>query len=117
MFVLLIGTRRQALSAMAREHISPVMLLAAYAGTYLMATAFYQPISGTGTGRFLLAHALPLFFILSRIIGSARLRATVWEVAGLRVDAMRFHQLVSAVILFNVAVRVWPRLMQTYGGF
>ena len=117
MFVLLIGTRRQALSAMARDHIWPVTLLAAYAGTYLMATAFYQPTSGTGTGRFLLAHALPLFFILSRIIGSARLRATVWEVAGLRVDAMRFHQLVSAVILFNVAVRVWPRLMQTYGGF
>jgi len=117
MFVLLIVTRRQALSAMVREHIWPVTLLAAYAGTYLMATAFYQPISGTGTGRFLLAHALPLFFILSRIIGSARVASTGWEVASARVDVTRFHQLVSAVILLNVAVRVWPRLMQTYGGF
>lgn len=117
MFVLLIGTRRQVLAAMARAHLWPVTLLALYAVTYLMATAFYHPISGTGTGRFLLAHALPLFFILSRIIGSARLAGTGWQIAGVRLDASRFQQLVSAVILFNVAVRVWPRLMQTYGGF
>lgn len=117
MLAVLLATRRRALAAMARDHRWTVLFLALYGVTYLLATAFYHPISGTGTGRFLLAHALPLFFILSRTLDSARFTSTRWQVAGFRPGVEGFHWLVSAVLLFNVGVRVWPRLMQTYGGF
>ncbi len=117
LFVLLLVTRTGALYAMAREHLWTVLFLACYALIYLLATAFYHPISGTGTGRFLLAHALPLFFVLSRIVTSRRLAAVWWSTAGRRLDVTAFQWLVSATLLLNVALRVWPRLMQTYGGF
>jgi hypothetical protein len=117
MFGWLCITRRRSIRDIIREHPWSVLFVPLYGATYLLATAFYYPISGTGTGRFLLAHALPLFFVLSRIFASRRLSDTRWRAGSVAFGLGDFNQLVSAVILFNVAFRVWPRLMTTYGGF
>ena len=55
-------TRRRAVVGLVQRHIALGAFLIAYAGLYLPAVAFYEPISGTGTARFLLAHLAPLLF-------------------------------------------------------
>jgi hypothetical protein len=114
---VLLATRRTEMAAMARSHIWELLFFALYAIVYLIAIAFYHTISGTGTGRFLLAHALPFFFVLARVAASERFARSEWRLGSLRLGVRHFDGLVTAVILFNVAVRVWPRLMSTYGGF
>jgi hypothetical protein len=93
------------------------VFLVLYALVYLFGIAFYAPVSGTGTTRFLIAHLTPLFFILSLFMTRNRFRDTEWRIAGARVGVAQFHLMVSAMLAFDIAFLIWPRLMTTYGGF
>jgi hypothetical protein len=88
-----------------------------YGAVYLLAVAFYEPISGTGTARFFLAHMLPLFYAATRIVTAPPLRDTRWTLAGTPVTLAHFQWLVTTTIALDVMFGVWPRLMTTYGGF
>ena len=48
-----------------REHASMAGFMALYAVVYLLAAAFYNPISATGTTRYLICHLTPLFFVIA----------------------------------------------------
>ena len=113
----MILTRRPILWRMARDHVWLAAFLAVYGVVYLLAVAFYEPISGTGTARFLLAHLLPLFYTANRIAGAPALRESRWTLAGTPVTLAHFQWLVTATIALDVMFGVWPRLMTTYGGF
>ena len=117
MFGVLLATHRTVLRQMARAHQRLVFFLALYGTVYLFAIAFYAPSSGTGTGRFFLAHVLPLLFVLSRVFTSARLRHAHWNLAGAEARLAHFHLIVAVTLGLDVAFGVWPRLMTTYGGF
>ncbi|MGC4084540.1 MAG: hypothetical protein QM736_21100 [Vicinamibacterales bacterium] len=86
-----------------RRHWALVVFLALYAVAFLLSTAFFSTISGTGTTRFLLAHVTPLFFALSVFLARDRFRY--------------FHVFVSLLLTFDLVFTIWPRLMTTYGGF
>jgi hypothetical protein len=98
-----------------RGAVATFLLL--YALVYVAAIAFYSPISGTGTTRFLLAHVAPFLFVLSCFFTRPPFQATQWSVAGARVTPAHFHVLVSAMIATDLIFILWPRLMSTYGGF
>lgn len=88
-----------------------------YLLTYLVATAFYHPISGTGTGRFLLAHVLPTLFVVNLLLSDQRLQGAAWKTGSFDLRLTHVDWLITGLLVFNVVVRVWPRLMTTYGGF
>jgi hypothetical protein len=114
---VLAGVERRRMGAMLRDHAWLSLFLVAYAALYLFATAFYYPISGTGTARFLMAHLLPLFFVLSRVLSSERFSACVWTPFGLTVTPARVQAGIMVMLAIDVCTHVWPRLMSTYGGF
>jgi hypothetical protein len=108
-FALVVGwERRTQVANVFRRFPSAGFFLVAYALVYLMGTAFYEPVSGTGTTRFLLAHVLPLMFVLSVILTRQGFVTPLTR---------RFHLLVSALLAFDLLFVIWPRLMTTYGGF
>jgi hypothetical protein len=88
-----------------------------YATVYLFGIAFYAPVSGTGTTRFLIAHLLPLLFVLSLLFTREPFRSTEWQLGRLRLQTRHFHLVVSAMLAFDLLFVIWPRLMTTYGGF
>jgi len=93
------------------------VFLLAYAVTYLLGIAFYAPVSGTGTTRFLIAHLLPLLFVVSLLLVREPFCSAEWRLAGLRLQTQHFHLLISAMLAFDLLFIIWPRLMTTYGGF
>jgi hypothetical protein len=100
-----------------RAKPAATVFLLLYATVYLFGTAFYAPVSGTGTTRFLIAHLTPLFFVLSLLLASDWLSRAEWRVAGTRMTLQHFHMLVFISLIFDIAFVIWPRLMTTYGGF
>jgi hypothetical protein len=108
---------RRELTAVIRRHVAAALFLLLYAAVYLLGIAFYAPVSGTGTTRFLIGHLTPLFFVLSLLLAESALRTTEWRVAGARVTLQHFHLLVFVSLAFDIAFVIWPRLMNTYGGF
>ena len=74
-------------------------------------------VAAWGAAGFLLAHALPFFFVASRLIWRSRLSAEQWRLGAVVLTTAHAQWLVTATILFNAAFRVWPRLLTTYGGF
>jgi hypothetical protein len=117
MLAMLILTRWALFARMVRDHVWLSFFLAAYGLLYLFATAFYFPISGTGTARFFLMHLLPYFFVLSHVFSRSRMSTTVWSAGSLTFTLSSFQRLVSVWLLLDIAFRTWPRLMSTYGGF
>ncbi len=116
--VLALAVRaRKELTAVIRRHVAAALFLLLYGAVYLLGIAFYAPVSGTGTTRFLIAHLTPLFFVLSSLLAASALRTTEWFVAGTRVTLQHFHLLVFVSLAFDIAFVIWPRLMNTYGGF
>ena len=83
----------------------------------MLLIAFYFPISGTGTARFLIAHLLPFFFVVSHLLTRSRLRTLEWSAGSLRLTTGHFQLVVLVILAADVAFRTWPRLMTTYGGF
>jgi len=103
--------------SMLRRHWRLVLFLLLYGGVYAAATAFYEPISGTGTTRFLLAHVAPLLFALTMVFESPRWNARQWKVGGTVLAMSHVYVLAIATMLLDVMFTLWHRLMTTYGGF
>jgi hypothetical protein len=105
--------RRDAFAALLRDHLPLAVFLLCYAGLYLLAVAFYKPISGT-TGRMILAHVAPLVFALSWFLTRPVFAAA--SLAGpLRVAHLQ--PVVLALMLLDVAFRIWPQLFATFTGY
>jgi hypothetical protein len=113
----LVLKQRGAFSALIRAFPAVTAFLGMYAVVYLLAIAFYAPTSGTGTARFLIAHLLPLLFVLSLLFAREPFRSAEWRLGRLRLRTQHFHMLVSAMLAFDLLFVIWPRLMNTYGGF
>jgi hypothetical protein len=103
---------RQAVMRLVRRHLALLMFLLAYAVVYLLAIAFYKPISGT-TSRMFLAHVAPLLFMISWFVTRPPFASASW--AG--VSARAVHPVVTAMILFDVAFMLWPRLFADFTGY
>lgn len=114
---LLATSRWSAFKDMLRRNRSLAAFLALYALVYLAAIAFYEPISGTGTTRFLMAHIAPLMFACSAVFAREPLLRTSWSVDGNAITAMQIHAAVLLTIGLDIIFWVWPRVMTTYGGF
>ena len=103
-------------SVVAAEQPALAGFLVLYAVTYMLAVAFYKPISGT-TLRMLLTHVLPLLFTLSRAFAHPRLNRTEWTVGGTLVTPLHFQGFVLLTVLFDAAFSIWPRLMSDFAGY
>jgi hypothetical protein len=115
--VLLAATRRSTFEGMLRRNRSLAAFLILYAAVYLAAIAFYEPISGTGTSRFLIAHIAPLLFACSAVFALAPFRQTSWSIAGAEITATHIHTAVLTTLVLDIIFWLWPRVMTTYGGF
>jgi hypothetical protein len=113
----LIWSSPRRLAQMVGKHRLLIVFLVLYAAVYLVLIAFYHPISGTGTTRFLLAHVAPLLFAIAYFATRTRLRETRWVVAGVTVTPLHVQLLIAATIGLDLVFTLWPRLMGTYGGF
>lgn len=105
----LMARRRAEAAALIKRHAWTTAFVSLYAVVYAFGIAFYAPISGTGTTRFLMAHLLPAFFLMSMLI------VRPWS--GDATHGARFQGLVSLWLAFDIVFIIWPRLMSTYGGF
>lgn len=110
-------SQRRLIADWIRPRAAVVLFAALYAGVYLMGIAFYEPISGTGTSLFLIAHLLPGLFLLSLFASTPAATQARWLVGGVEWNVSHFHWLVSALLTVDIVFTVWPRLMTTYGGF
>ncbi len=115
--VLLAATAWQAFLDTIRRNGSLAAFLILYAAVYLPAIAFYEPISGTGTTRFLMAHVTPLLFACSAFFAAEPFRRGSWSVAGVDITVTHVHFAVLVWIGLDITFWVWPRAMTTYGGF
>lgn len=114
---LLVSTAWRAFADMLGRNRSLTVFLILYAAVYLPAIAFYEPISGTGTTRFLIAHVAPLLFACSAFFAADPFRRASWSVAGIEITATQIHLAVLVTIALDITFWVWPRMMTTYGGF
>lgn len=113
----LVCTRWGDVKTVLRRHAVLVWFVSIYAAAYLALTAFYEPISGTGTARFLLVNLAPLMFTASWVFSQRPIWDARWRVAGVELGARHFHALVLATLALDIVFTTWPRLMTTYGGF
>ena len=114
---VLAATRGNAFKQMLRRNRPLAAFLILYASVYLAAIAFYEPISGTGTTRFLVAHLTPLMFACSAVFAREPFRRASWSMAGAEITATHVHAAILATIALDISFWLWPRLMTTYGGF
>jgi hypothetical protein len=115
--VAVLVKQRSAFGQRVRTQRAALTFLIAYAIVYTIGIAFYEPVSGTGTARFLLAHVLPYLFVLSWWLSRSPYAETEWRAGRLTITTSHFHLFVTATLILDVAFTVWPRLMTTYGGF
>lgn len=100
-----------------RSRPAPFAYVVLYQVTYLFATAFYAPVSGTGTTRFVIANLTPLFFTLSWFFAHPRIAGTRWNAGGKTIALSQLHIFISLTLAVDLAFTLWARLMITYGGF
>ena len=101
-----------------RRNLPLAAFLGFYGISHLLLIAFYEPISGTGTTRFLIAHLTPFFYAASRYLAHPEVVGTTnWTIGGLRLNVWHLHVLTSVLLVFDVTFWIWPRVMTTYGGF
>ena len=115
--VAVVATRRSLAVGLIQRHVALGVFLAAYAALYLPAIAFYEPTSGTGTARFLLAHVAPLLFAITMLLTHRDVGRQQWRVGGLPVSVRHFHWLAAAMLIVSLLFLVPHRLATTYGGF
>jgi hypothetical protein len=115
--VLLAATARRAFLEAIGRNRSLVVFLGLYAAVYVPAIAFYEPVSGTGTTRFLMPHLTPFLFACSAFFAAEPFRRCRWPVGDVEVTAAHLHIAVLGSMLFDIAFWLWPRIMTTYGGF
>lgn len=96
-----------------------LLFMTLYCATYLPLTAFYAPISQTGTTRFLLAHLAPLLFVFTYLTVREPFRSTGITLGRARVTPAWFHAAVILSMVYIIPYHVWPRLMDAskFGGF
>ena len=109
--------QRDAARALALQHWPQVAFVLVYAGAYAVGIAFYAPVSGTGTTRFLMAHLLPMFFVLSRLVTAEPFRNVEWPLSTGHLRMSHIHAVIVTMLALDIAFLIWPRLMSTYGGF
>ena len=115
--VLALGlSARRALRALVLSHVPLAIFLVAYAGAYLVAIAFYKPISGT-TSRMFLAHVAPFLFTVSAFASRAPFREYQWRVGDVTLKAAHLPLLISGLMLTDIAFMLWPRLMADFTGY
>ena len=107
---------RAAFRALVRRYAGLIVFLVLYAVVYLLAIAFYKPISGT-TSRMILAHVAPLLFAISWFVTRRPFRDVSWQAAGVPVSLQHVHLLILATLLFDVAFMLWPRLLADFAGY
>ncbi len=100
-----------------RTHAPLAVFMALYAVSHLVLVAFYHPISGTGTTRFLITFLTPFFYTASRYLAHPAVAATRWTIATVPFGLPHLHALTAAMLGLDIAFGIWPRLMTTYGGF
>jgi hypothetical protein len=115
--MLLLFTRPALMRCMIQDHAYVAAFIVLYELAYILATAFYFPVSGTGTARFFLAQLLPALFVSSRVFSSPRLANVEWRLGDIAIKLQHFQLMILVVLAVDITVRVWPRLMSTYGGF
>jgi hypothetical protein len=113
----LIVANPQVAAGVARRRAPLAAFLAVYALVYAAGVAFYEPVSGTGTTRFLLVHLAPLMFALSYLFTRTPLRDAGVRIGPAIATTVHFQLFVLATLAFDLAFTIWPRLMTTYGGF
>lgn len=113
----LVVCQRPAFAALVRRRAGLFAFLVLYALTFTLLIAFYNPTSGTGTTRFLLAHVLPAAFVFLRFWTLPPFAEASTNLAGARVTTAHAHLLVSVLLGLDILFVIWPRLMSTYGGF
>jgi hypothetical protein len=114
---LLLATSRGSLALLWRRHAAAAVFCSLYAAVYLPAIAFYEPTSGTGTTRFLLAHAAPFLFAVSLLFAEQPFRDRQWRCGDVTVTMRHLQLLVTVIVATDLVFTFWPRLMGTYGGF
>lgn len=114
---VLLTSNAAATRALLRRRPFVAVFLLGYAAIYLPAIAFFSVTSGTGTGRFFIAHLAPLLFTLSLIFAAKPFADTRWRVGRLAFGPGSFHVVVFALWGFDLTFTIWPRLLSTYGGF
>ncbi len=115
--IALVAARRRAVLELVRSHSVLSAFLLLYGLVYLVGTAFYEPVAGTGTTRLLLTHVMPLLFVLSAFFSHPLVADTCWSIARVTVTLQHVHLLVATTLGLDIVFTVWPRLMTTYGGF
>ena len=113
----MIAANRRAFVALLRERASMALFMALYAVVYLLAAAFYNPVSATGTTRYIICHLTPLFFVIACLSAREPFASTKWRIGLLTLTPLHADLIVSATLAFSLAFVLWPRLMTTYGGF
>ncbi len=115
--VAVLAKQRRPFVQLVESHRGALAFLIAYAAIYTIGIAFYEPVSGTGTTRFLLAHVLPYLFVISVWLAQPPFAATEWRAAGVTITVQHFQVFVTAVLSFDLIFTLWPRLLTSYGGF
>jgi hypothetical protein len=115
--LILIVTNWDAFVAVVQANPGLMAFLVMYGATYSVSTAFFEPTSGTGTTRFLLAHVAPYLFVLSRLFARTPFADTRWRLGPVVVRATYLHALVLLSLGYDLTFTIWTRLMTTYGGF
>src|SRR5262249_46836726 len=95
-------------AALVREQRAAFAFVVLYGLFYLIAIAFYEPVSGTGTTRFLLAHLLPYLFVISLFVTREPFSSAGWRIAELHLRARDVHLFVSAMLAFDLIFTIWP---------
>jgi hypothetical protein len=113
----LIAANRRSFAGLLRRHASIALFLALYAVTFLLASAFYNPISATGTTRYLIAHLTPFFFVLAYFTTMEPFGRTTWRIGRMSIRTLHGDLVISAVLAFSIVFVLWSRLETTYGGF
>jgi hypothetical protein len=112
----LVVSNRAAFARLVRGRPALSIFLLLYAAVYLLAVAFYKPISGT-TLRMQLTHVLPLLFVLSCLMVRRPFSETAWRVGGATLTPAHGHVGVSIAIGFDLVFTLWPRLMAEFAGY
>lgn len=111
----LMATRWRPFRQMIRDNAAVAAFMLLYAVVYLVAIAFYRPISGT-TARMLLAHVTPLLFVLSCLFARSPFAEAQWRIGGVTLTPAHFHLLVFATMGLDLVFALQPRLMGSFTG-
>ena len=117
LFAALIMTKAaRGVAELMSAHRAVAAFVILYGLTYLLAVAFYKPISGT-TLRMLLTHVLPLLFAISWLLTHRPFDRVEWRIGGVSLTPAHLQVFLLATALLDTAFAVWPRLTTDFAGY